>query len=89
MSLLSRSRIRQPVIIPDVLKNGKYRLTGIRRFQPYSLQVAMKTYEQFPRTAEQDLSAHFIEIQPKLVADYVYIDPKDSELIKLNQQFGN
>jgi len=49
----------------------------------------MKTYEQYPRTAEQDLSAHFIEIQQKLVADYVFIDPKDTELIKLNQQFGN
>jgi len=52
------------------------------------MQIAMKIYEQYPRTAEQDLASYFIEIQPKLVADYIYIDPKDTELKKLNDDFG-
>lgn len=45
LSLLSRSRIRQPVIIPDVLKNGKFRMTAIRKYQPYSQLVQMKIRE--------------------------------------------
>lgn len=62
LSLLSRSRIRQPVIIPDVLKNSKYRLSAIRKYTPYSQLVQQKIREQFPRCDDSEISTHFYEI---------------------------
>ena len=89
MSLLSRSRIRQPVIIPDVLKNGKYRLSAIKKYQPYSQLVNLKIREQFPRTDDSDMSTHFVEVQPKLIADSTLYDSADVALKGLNDRFKN
>jgi 6-phosphofructokinase 1 len=89
LSVLSRSRIRQPVTIPDVLKNGKYRLSAIKRYQPYSQLVALKIREQFPRTDDSDMSTHFVEVQPKLIADSTWYDSVDVSVRALNDRFKN
>jgi len=88
LSLLSRSRIRQPVIIPDVLKNGKYRLSAIRKYQPYSQLVALKIREQFPRTDDSEMSTHFVEVQPKMIADSTWHDAADVSVLALNERFA-
>lgn len=89
LSLLSRSRIRQPVIIPDVLRNGKYRLSAIKKYQPHSQLVALKIREQFPRTDDSDMSTHFVEVQPRLIADSAWDDNSIDSVSSLNTRFKN
>ena len=39
LSVLSRSRVRAEITIPDTLKNANYRMTAIKKYQPYSQLV--------------------------------------------------
>jgi hypothetical protein len=47
LSVLSRSRIRAAIDIPDTLKNGNYRMTAIKKYMPYSMLVESKIQEQY------------------------------------------
>jgi hypothetical protein len=48
LSVLSRSRIRADITIPDTLRNANFRMTAIKKTQPYSQLVQSKIYEQYP-----------------------------------------
>jgi hypothetical protein len=45
LSVLSRSRIRAAIDIPDTLKNGNYRMTAIKKYMPFSMLVESKIQE--------------------------------------------
>ena len=70
-----------------MLKNGKYRITAIRKYQPYSQLVQLKIREQFPRTDDSEISTHFYEIQPKMIADNTFNDSTEISVHSLNERF--
>lgn len=47
LSVLSRSRMRANIDIPDTLSNGNYRMTAIKKYMPYSMLVETKIEEQY------------------------------------------
>lgn len=70
-----------------MLKNGKYRLSAIRKYTPYSQLVQQKIREQFPRCDDSEISTHFYEIQPKMIADSTWDDMADISVHQLNEKF--
>lgn len=88
LSILSRSRIRAPITIPDTLTNGNYTLAGIKKYQPYSQLVYSKIQEQFPNTDSNMMSSNFVEIQDKILTDQGYFTSPDEKIEKLNSFFN-
>ena len=62
LSVLSRSRIRGHIDIPDTLSNGNYRMTAIKKYMPYSMLVESKIAEQYSKMSNNIQSTYFVEI---------------------------
>jgi hypothetical protein len=89
LSVLSRSRIRAQIDMPDTLSNGNYRMTAIKKFLPYSMLVESKIEEQYPLMMNDKTAAYFFEVQDKIVADPGSYRFMDKTLEKMNIDFSD
>ena len=90
LSALSQGRIKQQVAVPTTLKDGNFKLTAIKRFQPHTQLVEKRILEQLMHVNGDINSTHFVEIQDDIIQkEVLHASNWESHIVKeLNEEFS-